>query len=53
MAFGRSKLKGFFDKRRMEVARKEWVVAENRSKSQRVLVFFQAATDVCAAARWV
>lgn len=29
VVFGRSKTKGFFDKRRVETAEKEWVVAEN------------------------
>ena len=29
MVFGRSKTKGFFDKRRVETGEEEWVVAEN------------------------
>lgn len=29
VVFGRSKTKGFFDKRRVEAAEEEWVVAEN------------------------
>lgn len=29
MVFGRSKTKGFFDKRRVEAVEEEWVVAEN------------------------